>query len=181
MDFNQIKNINWSAFKKYLSPSAMDDANAFLEKMPQNTSKTMLIVAGIIWAFAAGLGLFTTVKMQEFAEKTLEKEEKQALLPVVPILKDSPVRGSEVPLFVEDMQDIYKGLEIKGSSSSITITANATSVFGQFREAVGHVQNGGEGWRVNIEKLCVGKECGKYPLGAILKINKVSVENVVSK
>ncbi len=181
MDFDRLKKIKWSSFKKYLSPSAMDDANAFLEKMPQNSSKTMLIVAGVIWAVAAALGLFTTVKMQEFAEKTLEKEEAQALLPVVPILRDTAVKGNEVPSFVEDMKDIYKGLEIKGNSSTITITANSTSVFGQFREAVGHVQNGGEGWRVSIDKFCVGKECGKYPLGAILKINKVSVENVVSR
>lgn len=181
MNFDQFKNIKWSTFQRYLTPGAMDDANAFLEKLPQNTSKTLLIVTGVIWSCAAALGLFTTVKMQEFAEKTMESEGQQALLPVVPTIRDVAIRGGEVPALVEEMKEIYKGLQIQGNASSITITANSTGVFGQFREAIGHVQNGGEGWRVSIDKLCVGKECGKYPLGAILKINKVSVENVTTR
>lgn len=178
MNFSKL---NMNTINKYLSPKAVDDANAFLEKLPQNTGKSMLIVAGVIWSVAAALGLFTTVKMQEFAERTLEIEEQKSLLPVVPKLRDTPVGSKEVHAFVEDMKTIYKGLDIKGNASKVTITGNTTAVFGQFREAIGHVQNGGAGWRVSIDKLCVGKECAKYPLGAILKINKVSVENVVSK
>lgn len=170
----------WSKLKQYVSPKAVEDANTFLEKLPQNTSKTMLVVAGVIWAVAATLGLFTTVKMQEFAEKTLEKEEKQALLPIVPKVRDTPVNSREIQAFVDDMQKIYKGLDIKRNASEIMITARTTSTFGQFREAIGHVQNGGTGWRVSVNQLCVGRECVRYPLSTSLKINKVSVENIIS-
>jgi hypothetical protein len=40
------------------------------------------------------------------------------------------------------------------------------------------MQNGGSGWRVSLDKMCVGRECGdKDKLGVSLKVNKVSVEN----
>ena len=60
--------------------------------------------------------------------------------------------------------------------SAVSITSKATAGYAEFREAVGHVQNGGQGWRVNVDKLCVGRECKSFPLAALLKINKVSVE-----
>jgi len=178
MDMKALSQFDWRSLSKYFSPKAADDANAFLEKLPQNSSKKLLIITGIIWSLAAALGLFTTVKMQALGELTLKRDEASALLPVVPELQDKPVSAREILTFVEGIQDIYKGLEIKANGSSISIRAKATSMFGQFREAIGHVQNGGEGWRVSVEKLCVGKECQQYPLAALLKINKVSVEKV---
>lgn len=179
MDIKSLSQFDWRSLSKYFSPKAIDDANAFLEKLPQNSNKTLLIITGVIWAFAASLGLYTTVKMQELNELSIERDEAKALLPAVPRLQDKPVRAREVQAFVEKLQAIYKGLEIKGSASSIIIRAKSTAQFGQFREAIGHVQNGGEGWRVSVEKLCVGRECQQYPLAASLKINKVSVEKVL--
>lgn len=176
MDVKKLGNFDWRTLNKYLSPKAMDDLNAFLEKLPQNTNKSLLITAGVIWAFAAALGLFTTVKMQEFSKLSVEHEEAQALLPIVPKIEDKPVGAREVKAFVDELERVYKGLEIKANSSNIIITGRSTSMFGQFREAIGHVQNGGLGWRVNVERLCVGKECSQQPLAASLKINKVSVE-----
>ena len=178
MDFNAIKDFDWRSLNKFVSPKAMDDVNAFLEKLPQNTNKSLIVVAAVIWGVAAAVGLYTTVKMQEFAELSVERDEAKALLPVVPKIKDKPVNSREVKSFVDELQDIYKGLEIKGNSSNIVIRAKSTAQFGQFREAVGHVQNGGLGWRVDVQKLCVGKECNQYPLAASLNINSVSVENV---
>lgn len=178
MDIKALSQFDWRSLNKYFSPKAMDDANAFLEKLPQNSSKVLLIITGIIWAFAAALGLYTTVKMQELNELAMERNEAKALLPVVPKLQDKPVAARQVLVFVEELQAIYKGLEIKGNSSSIIIRAKSTAQFGQFREAIGHVQNGGEGWRVSVEKLCVGRECQQYPLAVSLKINKVSVQKV---
>lgn len=170
-------NFDPRAFNKYFSAKAADDLNIFLEKLPQNTSKTVLIVAGIVWGCAAGLGLYTTVKVQELSELYVEREEANALLPEVPTLQHKPVARKSVKDFVDELQEIYKGLEIKGNSSNIIITANSTAQFGQFREVIGHIQNGGLGWRVVVEKLCVGKECTPNPISASLKINKVSVEN----
>ena len=176
MQLEQFKNIDWRGLQKYANPKAANDLNAFLEKLPQNTNKTVLIIAGVIWAFAAVLGLFTTIKIQEFSKLSAETAEAKAMLPVVPQLKDTSLDSAAVKTFVDELQKTYKGLEISGNSSDIVIRAKATAQFGEFREAIGHVQNGGSGWRVNVDRLCVGKECQQYPLSASLKINKIRVE-----
>jgi hypothetical protein len=94
----------------------------------------------------------------------------------VPIIKDVPVNPKEVAEFVDKIKTIYTGLSIKENGASILVTAENTAAFGQFREAIGHIQNGGTGWRVSIDRLCVGRECERVPLAAALKINKVSVD-----
>jgi hypothetical protein len=100
------------------------------------------------------------------------------LQPVVPVIKEVPVKAEDVREFVDKMSQTYQGVSIKANGSSILITADNTSAFGQFREAIGHIQNGGSGWRVSIDRLCVGRECkeGGQPLAASFKISKVSVE-----
>lgn len=178
LNAESFKAANFGAIRKLTTPQAADELNSFLEKLPKNTSKSILIVTGIIWACAAFVGLYTTMKMQELSEISVERQEAQALLPAVPKIQDKPVSSKEVKTFVDELQKTYKGLEIKGSSSNIIISAKSTAQFGQFREAIGHIQNGGFGWRVNVEKLCVGKECKHTPLSATLRINKVSVENL---
>lgn len=179
MDFNklqqQLKDFDWRSLKKFANPNAADDLNVFLEKLPQNAGQTMLIIAGIAWGAAGMVGLYTTVQLQKLTEVRAELQEADALKPKVPQVKDVAVNPDEVKKFVGKMKETYGGLEISASGPKITITANTTASFGQFREAIGHVQNGGSGWRVNIDRFCVGRECQKYPLYASLKINKVSV------
>lgn len=176
MKLEKIAKFDWRSLQKYTSPQAVDNFNRFLEKMPQNTNKSLLVTAAIVWAIAGAIGLYTTVKMQEFARISLEREEAQALVPNVPQIKDKAVDAKLVTDFVDEIQQIYKGLEIKGNSANITIRAKSTAQYGEFREAIGHVQNGGSGWRVNVDRLCVGKECPQYPLAAALKINQISVD-----
>lgn len=172
----KVKKFDWRSLKKYSSPQAIDDFNRFLEKMPQNTNKSILVVAAVVWASAGAIGLYATVKMQEFAEISLERDNAQALVPNVPVISDRPVDEKTIASFVDEIQKIYKGLEIKGSSATITVRAKSTAQYGEFREAIGHIQNGGSGWRVNVERLCVGKECQQVPLAAALKINLISVD-----
>lgn len=176
MNLNSLTKFDWRALQKYTNPQAIGDFNHFLEKMPQNTNKSLLVVAAIVWTVAGAIGLYATVKMQEFATISLEREEAQALVPNVPTIQDKAVDAAQVTQFVDEIQNIYKGLEIKGNSANIVIRAKSTAQYGEFREAIGHVQNGGSGWRVNIDRLCVGKECQQYPLAAALKINQISVD-----
>tara|TARA_A200000113_G_C8802635_1_gene334636 strand:+ start:439 stop:990 length:552 start_codon:yes stop_codon:yes gene_type:complete len=179
LNFNNFlenaKKFNWRSLKKFTSPHAADDLNAFLEKMPQNAGQTMLIIAAISWSFAGVVGLYTTVQLQKLTELRAEFQESQALKPNVPTIQDLAVNPNAIKTFVEKIEKTYTGLDIKASGSSVLITATSTAAFGQFREAIGHIQNGGSGWRVNIDRLCVGRECDKFPLTASLKINKVSV------
>lgn len=173
MDFQSI---NWNAvFKKLTSPQSSQDLNDFLERMPHNAGHTVLIAAGIAWAFAAAIGLFTTVQIQGMTELRAKLKEAEALRPIVPTIRDVPVAQTEVEGFMKDLAKIYPDLSFK-YTGGIYITAKTTASFGQFREAVGHVQNGGSGWRVSVDRLCVGRECPTDKLAAVLKINRVSVD-----
>lgn len=175
MDFKSLSNFDWRSLQKYASPQASEDLNKFLEKLPQNSSQLILIVAGIAWGIAGTVGLAVTVKVQELTELQATYEEAQALKPQVPTINDVPVSPDEIKKFAAEISELYTDLEVKPSSSQIDIRAKSLVHFGQFREAIGHVQNGGSGWRVNVERLCVGKECNRQPLAATLKINKVKL------
>lgn len=170
-----FKKLDWRTLKAMASPRAADDLNTFLEKIPQNTNQAMLVIAAIVWASAGGVGLYTTVQLQKLTELRTELEEAEALKPNVPIIQDVAVNAAAVDSFIEKTKEIYRGLDIKVSGTTVRITAPTTGSFGQFREAISHIQNGGLGWRVSIDQLCVGRECDKFPLTADLKINKVSV------
>lgn len=175
INLNDLKSFDWRSLKKYTSPQVSEDLNAFLEKLPQHSGQTMLIIAGVAWAAAGAIGLYTTVQMQQMTEFRAKLQEAQALQPIVPAIRDVPVNAKEVAEFVDKIKLIYTALSIKASGASILVTADSTASFGQFREAIGHIQNGGSGWRVSIDRLCVGRECERVPLAAALKINKVSV------
>lgn len=174
MDF---KSLDMNKFKKLLDPKASADLNTFLERLPQNAGQTVLIAAAIAWGMAAALGLYTAVKVQQLTELRAELRETEALKPNVPTINNVPIEKEAVDKFVAEAKEIYRGLTITASGSTVIITASNTKNFTEFREALGHVQNGGQGWRVSLEKLCVGRECDKtHKLAASLKVNKVSVQ-----
>lgn len=181
MNISTLTSLDWRALRNYMSLRAFEDLNTFLEALPQNSSKTILIAAGCIWGVAAVVCLYTTVKIQEISKISMQLAEAKALQPAVPQIKDTPVDPATIVAFVDQIKEIYKGLEIKANASNIVITAKSTTQFGEFREAVGHIQNGGAGWRVNLDRLCVGKECKQYPLAASVKITKVDVVAATSQ
>lgn len=172
-----LKSFDIKSFQKYFSSQSADDLNRFLEKMPQNAGQTVLIAAAIAWGMAAAVGLYTSIQTQKLTELRAELKSTEALKPAVPQIKNMAIPKAEVEKFVESAKKSYRGIDIKVNGSTIIITANSTLNFAEFREAIGHIQNGGDGWRVTLEKLCVGRECDKrFKLAASLKVNKVSVE-----
>lgn len=172
-----LQSVNWlSTWRKLTNAQASNDFLKFMERLPQNSGQTMLIIAGVTWAAVGALGLFTTIQVQKLTETRAKLQEAQALKPIVPVIKDVAVNPQEVSDFLTRTANIYTTLEIKGQGSSITVTAPTTAQFAAFREAISHIQSGGSGWRVNIDRLCVGRECEGKPLSASLNINKVSVD-----
>ena len=173
-----LKKFDFNSLKKYFSSQSSDDLNRFLEKLPQNAGQTVLIAAAIVWGMAAAFGLYTAVKTQSLIELRASLKETEALKPAVPKIKNIAIPKGDVEKFIKHAKKNYRGIDIKSKGSTIIITANSTLNFTEFREAIGHVQNGGKGWRVSLEKLCVGRECDKrFKLAVSLKVNKVSVEN----
>lgn len=170
-----LKSFDWRSLQKYLQPQTANDLNAFLERLPQTVGNQVLIAAGVAWTMAATLGLYTFIQTQQMIELRAKLKDTAALTPAVPKITDVAVSAAEIQEFTKDLAEIYRGLNVRVSGSTIQISATDTARFAEFREAIGHVQNGGTGWRVNVERLCVGRECDREKLAAILKINKVSV------
>ena len=168
--------MNMSGLNKYLSSNAANELNDFLEKMPQNTGNAVLIAAGIAWTAAAAFGLFTTIKVQELTQMRTELKETQAKRPAVPAIRNVPVNQNELRRFVSDLERLYPNLTVKQQGSSIFVASSELANFGVWREAVGHVQNGGDEWKITVDNMCVGRECRREKLAALLRINKVSVE-----
>ena len=167
---------DWRLLKKYTNAQAFGDFSAFMDKMPQLAGQTALIAAGIAWASGAAFGLFATIQAKQLTALRAHLRETEALKPWVPTIKNVPVAQADIESFVATLSTIYKGLSIKQQGASVLVTAPTTADFGQFREAVGHIPDGGQGWHVSIESLCVGRECDRDKLMAQLSINKVSVE-----
>ena len=171
-----LKSFDWRSLKKYASSQGAGDFNAFFDKMPQLAGQTALIAAGIAWASGAAFGLFATVQAKQLTQLRAHLRETESLKPGVPVIKNVPVAQADIDAFVTTLSGIYTGLSIKQQGASILITANTTSSFGQFREAIGHVADGGQGWHVSVDGLCVGRECDQNKLSAQLNVNKISVE-----
>jgi hypothetical protein len=169
--FSDIKKL-----KRYASPSALEDLNGFLERLPQNAGKGVLIAAGIAWAATGALGIFTTLKAQDLNNLRAQLQDAQALQPIVPQITEVPVDTESVTALTKKMADVYKNMEISSSGGGMTIKAPQTGYYSLFREAVAQVQNGGPGWKVSLDSLCVGRECKQKPLSISLKINKINID-----
>ncbi len=170
-----LKSFDWRSLKKYLDPRAADDLNRFLERMPQTAGQTVLVAAAIAWAAAGIIGLYTTMQVQKLTELRIELQEASALQPPVPKISSAAVSAREIENFAQDLKKIYRGLDIRANGNTISLSAKATTSFPEFREAVGHLQNGGKNWDISITNLCVGRECAGQPLSASFRVNRSTV------
>jgi hypothetical protein len=171
-----LKSSDLKAVGHYFSPRALNDLNKFLEHLPQNAGQSILIAAAVAWVFVAALGLFTTIKAQDLNNLRAQLQDAKALKPIVPTIKEVPVEAAVVTDFAKKLAALYKGLEIQAKGSMITINAAQTAYFGSFREAVIQTQNGGQGWKIGLKNMCVGRECKQKGLSITLKIDRISVD-----
>lgn len=173
MDF---KSFDWRSLQRYFSAQASSDLNDFLEKLPQKAGQTVLVAAGMAWAAGLTLGLYTTVQTQSLIEVRSELQNVSTLKPLVPVIRNVPVPQAEINNFGSSLATTYPDIVVKAQGPSLYLSSQTTALFGQFREAIGHVQNGGDGWQVSMDRLCVGRECDREKLAVLLKISKVSVD-----
>ncbi len=174
------KSIDYKTLARYTSPSAFNDLNHFLEKLPQNAGRTVLIAAGVAWAFVGILGLFTAVKAQDLNNLRAQLQDAKALKPIVPVLKEVAIDQDTVTKLVKKITSSYKDLDARSQGNVVTITGRQTLAFNLFREAVLQVQNGAEDWKVDMDKMCVGRECKQNHLSISLKINKINIDKPVA-
>jgi hypothetical protein len=164
------------SLQKYLNPEAANDFSRFLDTVPVHAGKGVLIAAGIAWAAVAVLGSFTVLQSKQITELRAELQANDALKPVVPTVAVNPVTKEEVNKISDKFKAVYPNLNFAVTGTSLSIKSKQTADFAQFREAIGHVVNGGKGWKVTVDSLCVGRECKDAGLGALLKIQKLKID-----
>jgi hypothetical protein len=174
------KSFDWKSLQKFLNPEAANDFSRFMDKMPVQAGKGALIAAGIAWGTVAVLGLLTVMQVKDLTELRATLQTTEALKPLVPVITQEAVPNDEIVKAAEKFKLTYPTLTVGTNGGSITISSKQTADFAQFREAIGHVVNGGRGWKVGVASLCVGRECKDSGLGAVLKIEKLKIDKPAS-
>lgn len=119
-----------------------------------------MIIAGVTaWILAALSVSYVTMQANHVMGLRADILKAEALKPTVPVITRVPVEASEVEAFSKKLADLYPQLNVRGAEDRIEMSAPSTDKYGAFREAAGHAFNGGKGWRLTIESLCVGREC----------------------
>lgn len=168
---------NVNSFNKYLSAQAMGDFNRFLEELPLRTGYGVLIAGGVAWLLAGLAIVYATTVAREVADIRSDLVKSEALKPVVPKLTEIPVPEAELEKFVQRVNPLYKDVNITSSKNVISFQANSGRFFGAYREAINHAYNGGQGWRLSLQSICVGRECSKKGfLSGEFKVSRLKVE-----
>lgn len=169
--------IDQTAFKRYLSPHAYKDLDSFVEQMPMRAGKGILVAGVVAWV-AAGLSImYATMQANHIMTLRADILKAEALKPTVPVITKVPVGDDEVEAFTTKLGELYPQITVNGRGNSIEMRAGDTDKYGAFREAVGHAFNGGKGWRLDVDELCVGREC-KNNLGlyGVFSVNRLRVD-----
>lgn len=174
------KPFDWKSLQRYLNPEAASDFSRFMDTVPVHAGKGVLIAAGIAWAAVAGIGFFTVLQTKEITELRASLSESEAVKPLVPVLTLEAVSNEELKKIVERFKTVYPTLNTTTNSGTITIQSKQTANFAQFREAIGHLVNGGRGWKLEVNSLCVGRECKDSGLSAVLKVQKLKIDKPIS-
>ena len=174
------KSFDWKSLQKYLNPQAANDFSRFMDTVPVHAGKGVLIAAGIAWAAVAAIGFFAVLQTKEITELRASLAESEAVKPMVPVLTLESVSNDELNKIVEKFKTVYPSLNTSSNSGTISIKSKQTADFAQFREAIGHLVNGGKGWKLEVNSLCVGRECKEGGLNATLKVQKLKIDMPVS-
>lgn len=184
MDYKKIQHEVIKFYKKATSPSSTQELTEFLETLPEKTGRYVLIAGGIAWGFAAISILYGTVQAERIAELKKEMSTAQAVVPPVPTVTNVSIDKNSIETFTKKAAEEYRdnGVNITEKNGKIEIIATSGRQYGVFREAVGHIQNGGQGWRVSVEELCVGRGCLKSQKGAksflygLFSVSRVNID-----
>lgn len=175
-DLKSLPKLDVKKLNSLFSPRSFNDLNSFIEKLPQNAGQTVLIAAAIAWVFTAALGLFTTMKAQDLNNLRAQLQDAKALKPIVPVLKEMPVDTKKLQDLATKLSEIYKNLEIRVNGNTLIVSAGTTSLFNPFREAIMQIGNSESGWKIDVQSMCLGRECPQKQLSITLKIAKINID-----
>lgn len=168
--------IDMAALQRLANPQAIKDFDRFLDAMPLNVGYNALIAAGIAWVLA-GIGvLFASMEASKVTALRADLMEIESLRPPIPELEYVAIGKSNLSELAKKMEKLYPGITILvDGEGSVTVSGSAVSYYPQFRAAIGHFQSGGKSWHVNVEQLCVGRECKGPSLQAELSVEAAHI------
>lgn len=162
--------------KRYLSPHAYKDLDTFVEQLPMRAGHG-IIIAGVAAWLAAGLAI-TYVTMQANHVMALRADilKAEALKPSVPVINRAPVALTEIEAFTKKLASLYPQISVSYNGNKINLRGPLTDKYGAFREAAGHAFNGGKGWRMSVDSMCVGRECEGAQLDGTFSVYRLQVD-----
>lgn len=167
---------DFKSLQKYANPQAMKDFDRFLDAMPLNVGYNALIAAGIAWVLAGAAVMFASMEASKVTSLRADLMEIESLKPPIPELEYLPISASSLSGLAKKMEKLYPGISILvGGEGKVTISGSAVSYYPQFRSAIGHFQSGGKSWHVNVNSLCVGRECKGPSLQADLRVEAAHI------
>lgn len=171
MDFRKL---DFNALKRYTSPQAVKDFDAFLDAMPMNVGYNALIAAGLVWVMAGSAIMFTSMETEKVSKLHTDLMKVQALQPPVPVLKHIPVDKDQLKVLTDRISATFKGVSVTSNTpGSVSVSAQDTDYFPQFLAAISYLQRGGKNWKVRISTFCAGRDCQGNKLAAELKVEAV--------
>ena len=163
--------------KRYASPHAYKDLDVFIEQLPLRAGNSIIIAGVTAWILAGLSVMYVVMQANHVMALRADILKAEALKPTVPVISKAGVDNAELDAFTKVMADLYPQLNFVAAGNRIEIRSGKTDMYGAFREAVGHMFNGGSGWRVNVEELCVGRECkNNTALFGSFTINRLRVD-----
>lgn len=166
---------NVASLQRYFSPQAFKDMDVFIRELPERAGQTVLIAGGVVWMIAAVGTVYATVEADKTATLRADLFKQEALTPMVPEIVNRPVNNNELTAFAEKANPQYPNVSITAKGGKLNVSAGATRNYWQWREATGHIYNGGAGWRLSIDKMCVGRECSQAELDVTFSVNTLQV------
>lgn len=172
-----LKNFDINTLKKYTNAQSVKDLDKFLDALPVTAGYNALIAAGLTWVIAGLAILFATTETAKVAELRAQLLEVENLKPPVPSIDYVPLNKTAIQTYLDkiDRIELYPILTLSSpSDGKLDITGSDTE-FTAMTYAIGHIQGGGRNWHVDLDSLCVGRECQGGSLKASLKISTIRI------
>lgn len=169
--------LDLTLIKRYASPHAYKDLDVFIEQLPMRAGHGVIIAGVVAWVLAGLAIMYVVMQANHVMSLRADILKAESLKPTVPVISKVAVEGSETQAFTTMLAEFYPQLSISGNGNRIEIRSSKTEMYGAFREAVGHIFNGGKEWRPSVEELCVGRECkNNAALHGVFTINRLRVD-----
>lgn len=129
-----------------------------------------------IWAVAIGLFIATSYQLYMLSAMKAGVETGQTQISNTPYIDYYSVSQQDLQDYITLIQSDYRALDIEIAEGGIIhVRSKETTAYRAFRQFLDHLQYGGALWRVDVKKLCLGRDCSPNQIEATLRVVDVRV------